>query len=95
MDVQPVHQKVSLDSDQLLKLIAKWIRFPGPKMCKHSVCCDVLSELERNGHPVTDEFQKLVKSIVDADDETSLKLLEQISQPHSPEFIRGVRRAEK
>jgi hypothetical protein len=56
----------------LLTMIERLLKFPFPQICRHSVACDLLDQLERHGAPVS---QDLAKAIVNADDETALTLL--------------------
>lgn len=63
---------ISISADVVLDIIERFIRFPDARVCKHYVASLVLSELERAGFDVV---QELAKAIVEADDETALRLL--------------------
>lgn len=56
----------------ILNEIKKLIQFPQARICKHSAACNLISLLESKGCEWTPEF---VKAVVDADDDTALKLL--------------------
>jgi hypothetical protein len=57
----------------VLELMRKLINFPRPEICKHSVVCDLLSALEAEGMPVSED---LAGAVVNADDEGSLAILD-------------------
>ena len=48
------------------------MKFPYPTICRHLVAADMLSALEEHGYPVS---RRLVKAVVDADDEAALEAL--------------------
>jgi len=69
---------------QLLNFVKRAIEFPYPQICKHMVAADLLSLLEERGLPIPEE---LAKAVVQADDETAIKLIDEIlddkqEEPH-------------
>ena len=63
---------MNFSAQDILKLIARVIVFPANKVCKHWVAMEMLGMLESAGWDCPDE---LAKAVVDADDETILRLL--------------------
>ncbi len=59
----------------VLKLIEGFSKFPFPTICRHNVSCQLLSLLEEKGWKPPNE---LAKALVEADDETALKRLEEL-----------------
>lgn len=59
----------------IYKLIKHLIEFPYPQICVHSVACDLLSLLEKKGYKINKE---LARTIVFAEDDISLKIIEEI-----------------
>jgi len=63
----------------LLRLIRSILSYQQSQVCKHSVCLDILNEMEKEGFEVTDYFKNLVKTIANADDAGALELLKHAS----------------
>jgi hypothetical protein len=61
-----------VSSDEIFEEIERLLKFPAPQICKHHICCNLLSLLERCGYPLSD---KLVRAVVNADDETALTII--------------------
>lgn len=66
-------QKGMVPVSDVVKLIEQLLKFPRAEVCRHYVCCNILSMLEANGFDVTND---LAKAVVDADDETALSNLQ-------------------
>jgi hypothetical protein len=63
---------VCISDSDLYELIRNFISFSDSKICKHKVAIDILNLIEKSGNKISDE---LVRSIINADDETTLELL--------------------
>lgn len=63
---------VSISVSDLYKLIRNFISFDDAKICKHKVALDILNLIEKSGNKISVE---LVKSIINADDENTIKIL--------------------
>lgn len=63
---------VAIPEGEVYRLIQKLIQFPRATICVHAVAADLLGALERAGGTLD---IPLVAAIVDADDETALRLL--------------------
>jgi hypothetical protein len=59
--------------NDILRMIYNLMKFPFPQICRHLVATDLLSLLEKHGHPVSPE---LAKAVVQADDLTAIRLLQ-------------------
>jgi len=59
----------------LLRMIRSILYYRSSHVCKHSVCLDILNEMEKEGLEVTDYFKNLIKAIANADDACALELL--------------------
>ena len=57
----------------LYAYIGHLLRFPDARICRHAVAADLLELLEMEGGQILDAA--FVKAVVDADDETALRLL--------------------
>ena len=64
-----------ITENDIYKIIRKLVNFPYRKICVHSVACDLLFLIEEKG--ATIDFE-LAKSIVNADNEKSLSILDKI-----------------
>lgn len=62
----------SISVSDLYELIRNLISFSDRKICKHKVAIDILNLIEKSGNKISGE---LVRSIINADDETTLELL--------------------
>lgn len=67
--------KVVIEVEDVLKEIKRLIEFPNATVCKHYAASNLLSMLESSGYELTD---RLVSSVVNADDETALYELDNI-----------------
>ena len=59
---------------QLLVLVRKILMHRGGQVCKHTIAADVLELMEQGGYPLNEQVP-LVSAVVEADDETALKIL--------------------
>ena len=59
---------------EIYQFIKGLIEFPNGQVCKHYVCANLLDFIEKKGAKLD---SKLVESIVNAEDETSIKLLDE------------------
>lgn len=62
----------SLPESELLSLIANWVQFPFPTICKHSVCLDVLDRMERRGYAIP---EGLAKALCEADNDAVVRII--------------------
>jgi hypothetical protein len=71
---------LTVEHTDILALIGELMKFPHPQICRHAVACDLLSLLESKGWTCPVE---LAKAVVEADDETALRIIEHESQTAS------------
>lgn len=67
--------KIELDSSEIVKMIERFLTFPFPQICRHSVACDLLNLLEIHGVKITSE---LADAVVRAEDDVALDLIKEL-----------------
>lgn len=75
---------VMIPVQDLVGEMRKMLNLRRPEICRHHVCCDLLSILERNGVVLDNE---LVKAIVAAEDDVALGLLYTLQGNENSESI--------
>lgn len=71
---------MAISDERALQLVKRIINYRQPQICKHAIACDVLSEMEWSGFPVSDKYKELVKAVVDCEDETALTLIDEMTE---------------
>lgn len=67
-----------ITSADVLEMIRGLLNFPAPTVCRHYVMCNLLSLMEKRGFP-GEELRALAEAVVDADDETAMSCLDQLT----------------
>lgn len=68
---------ITFTEKEFYQMVQNWIKFPFPKICKHTVALDLLNILEKKGCNINAE---IVKSISDCEDGKTLELLEKYTK---------------